>query len=93
MSRDAEKSRRLVGVAIIDGDGRVWSLLAPARHHDVIRAIRAAGAPFVQDDRLQGFVDASGAFYGRLEAIEVARAAGQIKAPKWPPKLYSEDLW
>lgn len=84
---------KILCVAVIDGNGKVWSLPPPARHHDVIRAIHKAGAPFVQDPKLQGFIESSGRFVGRIEGALVALASGQIEALKWPPNLYSEDLW
>jgi hypothetical protein len=41
----------------------------------------------------QGFYTSAGRFVDRVEAVEIAKAAGQITEPKWPPQLYSEDLW
>lgn len=41
----------------------------------------------------QGFVDELGNFYTRKEALAHVLECGQITELKWPPTLYSEDLW
>jgi hypothetical protein len=82
---------RIVAVAVREGALTV-SMPAPARHGDVLRRLHdLTGIVLAGDD--QGFLTSTGHFVGRQDAVEVARAAGQIVAPKWPPFLYSEDLW
>jgi hypothetical protein len=50
--------------------------------------------PLPREERdIQGFVTDEGRFVDRLEGAAIALAAGQIAALKWPPDLYSEDLW
>lgn len=72
---------------------RVFSLPRPNRHHNVIDLIvKETGVPFVRRE-IQGFLDADGNFMDRKEAAVYAKKVGQIPNLKWPPNLYSEDLW
>lgn len=75
--------------------GVVYSLESPARHHDVIRHMRTAcGIVETQGpDWEQGFVLNDGRFVQRSAAASIAVGNGQISELKWPPDLYSEDLW
>lgn len=41
----------------------------------------------------QEFLDDNGTFLDRIEGAEVAIKTGQIIKLKWPPNLFSEDLW
>jgi hypothetical protein len=45
------------------------------------------------EDHVQGFVLSDGSFADRQRAAAVAIEAGQIQALRWPPDLYSEDVW
>lgn len=66
------------------------------RHGDIIKAmVELYGiTPPVDGERYeQGFVTSTGEFVDRVEGAAIAIAAGQIKALKWPPLLYSEDLY
>lgn len=77
-------------------DGRVWSLPRPNRHHDVIRHIRAVtGAAYVDAyGKDQGFLDEDGTYLDRKQALEVARAAGQLRTDvEVQDQLYSENVW
>lgn len=68
------------------------SLPAPARHGDVLKLLHlASGAIVAPQD--QGFLTNTGRWVDRTEGAAIAIAAGQIEALKWPPYLYSEDLW
>lgn len=79
--------------------GKVWSLPAPARHHDVIRLIVAeTGIKHVdarEDD--QGFlVDGGEEFWRRKPALRHAIECNQLKHNAMGPKLgklFSEDVW
>jgi hypothetical protein len=76
--------------------GKIWSLPAPNRHHDVIRLIvQETGVDHVDangDD--QGFLDASGRYLRRKAALASARINGQIKRETAPGHgLFSEDIW
>jgi hypothetical protein len=71
-------------------DGKVYT---GRRHPNIIHHM-------VQDCNItppvrgeQGFVDDNGTFLDRKEAAQHAIDCGQIAALKWPPNLYSEDLY
>ncbi len=79
-------------VAIRLDDGAVWSLPRPFRNHNVIRIIaQLTGADFVDGE--QGFLDLTGRFLTRDEAIPVAEASGQLGKFLIGSILTSEDLW
>lgn len=61
------------------------------RHDRIFRTLTECGVSSV--DAVQGFVNDKGKFLDRLEAAKEALEQGQIKELKWPPKLYSEDLY
>lgn len=91
MTDEPTARRHIVGVAI-RVHGEVLSMPRPARHADLLRVHHADhDHPHPILDR--GFVLADGDFVNRLEASDLAMCSGQIVAPKWPPCLYSEDLW
>ncbi len=78
--------------------GRVWSLPAPNRHHDVIRLIVAeTGVATVDaygDD--QGFLIDGERYCRRKSALRIARECGQLKpggVGERRGELYSEDVW
>ena len=79
-------------VAVRASDGEVFSAPAPARHHNVIADIHYAGKRSL-DPNDQGFIDDEYGFVSRLAAADIAMKSGQIERLKWPPMLYSEDLW
>ena len=63
------------------------------RHNNIIEELvkkKGMKSPIYGE---QGFVDDKGKFFNRLEAAKHALECGQIKKLKWPPKLYSEDLY
>jgi hypothetical protein len=77
--------------------GKVWSLPAPNRHHDVILlAWQQTGVKYVdaRDDD-QGFLIDGETFVRRKPALRIARKAGQLKPGREGTngKLYSEDVW
>jgi hypothetical protein len=78
--------------------GKVWSLPAPNRHHHVIAMIvsnypDAACVDAYDDD--QGFLDASGRYLTRRQALASALFNGQIREPDKVRHrmLFSEDVW
>ncbi len=83
---------RVVAAAIRDKDGVPVSLPPPARHHDIIRLLADRGDPTPIMGE-QGFMLSDGTFAWRTRAAGFALQSGQIDALKWPPNLYSEDLW
>ena len=79
------------GVAIIYKE-KLYDLPRPARHHDVIAKIVAeTGDRGIRGE--QGFVTGEGMFLDRIVAAQYAIDYRQIEKLKWPPKIYSEDLW
>lgn len=81
--------------AALSINGAVYSLPSPARHHDVIHSlpISTLGLEFEQ-----GFVDSTGRFLNRKDAMFVAQEAKQLIRDSDPthyqgPELFSEDLW
>lgn len=87
--------QRVAAAAIKDPDtGKVFSVPAPGRHHDVIRAMcRDHGYESVPGNFPQGFLLADGTFVDRWNARRHAVFGGQIAKAKWGDELYSEDLW
>lgn len=87
-------SERIVAAALRTPGNLVVTLPAPARHHDVIAAMGAAGMSFeaiANSD--QGFVTAGARYLPRREAFVVAKAAGQLNGCSVEGILFSEDLW
>lgn len=83
---------RIVAVAIRHR-GLVVTLPAPNRHHHILHLLYADEGREVEPADKQGFLTSAGRFVERREAAGIAETAGQIVEPKWPPDLYSEDLW
>lgn len=78
--------------------GTIYSLPAPNRHHDIIRHIEAVtGASQIDSrDEDQGFLDESGRYLTRRQALYSAKINNQLKPDAMGPKLgqlYSEDIW
>lgn len=85
--------------AAIRWRGATFTAPPPARHHDIFHQIRAAfrvfdySGKFVSGEE-QGFLTSEGTFVGRVAALAIAQAAGQLKPDRVNlPDLYSEDLW
>ena len=87
-----DEVRRVVAAAVQLGD-EIHTLPPPKRHHHVLWKMDADGLNAMDPAQVQGFIDQAGQFLDRLEAANVAIAAGQIDALQWPPRLFSEDLW
>ncbi len=70
-------------------DGIVKSLPAPARHYTILHSY-----PLPEHEHgEQGFIDDIHGFVDRKKAGQIAITEGQITEMKWPPRLFSEDLW
>jgi hypothetical protein len=97
-SKLAQLMRQITHVAVIY-EGQVWSLPEPFRHHDIIRTIaNLTGATSIDCDEskgCQGFLDASGRYLSRVQALPVALACKQVKDENdiCHGMLFSEDLW
>lgn len=79
-------------------EGVVYSLPKPNRHHDVIRLmVETLGRDNVTgiSGEAQGFLDESGRFLNRKQALVSAQLHNQIRAdrPIIGGQLYSENLW
>lgn len=77
--------------------GEVYALPAPNRHHHVLWMI-AEKLGLIQVNAYgdnQGFLDASGQYLTRKQALEAALANGQVKdlGDVRAGRLFSEDLW
>lgn len=73
----------------------VYSLPAPNRHHHVISLIlQETDVDHVYGEE-QGFLDESGRFLSRKQALISALANGQVKDPSTvrAERLCSEDVW
>ena len=79
--------------AIRDGAGVVHTLPRPARHHNIAHKLYEERGHALLEDDVQGFVLEDSSFIDRVSAGKVAVETGQIEKLKWPPNLYSEDLW
>jgi hypothetical protein len=79
--------------AAIRENGVVYTLPRPARHHTIMGEMCDKHGFTHVDGCGQGFVTDADRFVDRIEGAAIAIAAGQIAALRWPPNLYSEDLW
>lgn len=88
-----------IAAAAIQCEGEVYSLPRPNRHHHIlwrwaeVLAPQPQGAQLARARGVQGFVTSAGRFVERIEAGALAMEAGQLTKLKWPPQLYTEDLW
>lgn len=91
----------IAGSAVRTKDGRVWSLLRPARHGDVFDWIeREIGATWLDyiADRDEGFITETGQFLDRREGLKHVLVVGQTLLPDEEGNLptvglASEDVW
>jgi hypothetical protein len=87
---------RIIGVAAKHPDQGVYSLLAPARHGQILRLVAAC---YPDDENaahrcIQGFVTDKFRFVDREDARVIADAAGQTSdCDRKLRQLFSEDLW
>ena len=89
------KDRPPITHVAIQFQGKVYSLPKPNRHHDVIRYIVEQTGVDTVDHTVQGFLDASGKFLTRKQALIHAEVNGQLREdrPIWANQLFSENLW
>lgn len=92
---------KIVAAAIVQY-GQIYSLPAPARHHDVISYISRNVSGFRDENGkilkpvngIQGFIDLFGNFLTREEAAIITLRTGQIEKLEYSKdKLFSEDLF
>jgi hypothetical protein len=90
-----DELHRITRVAI-QYNGKIYSLPAPNRHHDVIRMIAKENGVGVNGPDVQGFLDEAGTFLHRRSAFVIAQQTGQLNRKSGGyqgDRLYSEDLW
>lgn len=86
-------NKEVIETAAVLFRGKIFSVPRPGRHDVALEeAAKQSGLHCIIKEK-QGFVTSTGRFVDRIEAAQIALAAGQIKKLKWPPNLYSEDLW
>lgn len=87
-------TERIVSAALCETSGLIYSLPAPARHHNVMHALHKVMDGSVQHIE-QGFLTNTGRFVTREQAHAIASAAGQIirRCGGDEHALYSENLW
>lgn len=78
--------------------GIIYSVAAPGRHHDCIRlAAETTGEQYIDcHDDDQGFIDSTGRYLRRAQALRVALESGQATKDCIGfklGKLFSEDVW
>lgn len=76
--------------------GRIWSLPAPNRHHDVIREIIQQTRSGLYGPHSEGFLTEDGTYLDRRSARWLAASTGQFKRSAGgtqSEELFSEDLW
>lgn len=85
---------RIVAAALLTPKGLPVMLPAPARHHDVVQAMRDANMTRETiANSEQGFITSDGRFVSREEAFAIAVVACQLKECSVEGVLYSEDVW
>lgn len=82
----------IIAAAIQQGS-LIYTLPPPKRHHHILHLMAdLVGLPTPISGE-QGFLTSKGHFVVREIAAQIAIAEGQIEKLRWPPDLYSEDLW
>lgn len=93
MSDDSvhQEQERIIRAAILLPNGEMLSLPTPARHHDIIRVFAHNGPEALAN---QGFRTSRNRFVDRVEGLQIAQAAGQIKQKHGNAnRLFTEDMW
>ena len=88
-------AQRMAPAAVKISDKRPdTALVIPChRHCDAFVILKEFGYAIKDYQVLaQGFLDANGTFYNRIDARKNAIESGQIETSEYP-ELYSEDLW
>jgi len=92
-----ENSIKLITHVAIKFNGKIYSLPRPNRHHNVIWKIveetKIKSVDVYGSD--QGFLDSTGNYLTRKEALDIALNSGQIRSdrPIYNNELFSENLW
>jgi len=87
LNKKFNTKKKIVSVAIKpECSDIIYSIPKPYRHNTLVQLIYPIKGT-------QGFLLSDGTFVDRIFAGKLAIYTGQIKKLKWPPNLYSEDLW
>ena len=88
------KPRTRIVAAAIRFEGKVYTLPPPNRHHHILWKILAETGVEHADNK-QGFLDESGRFLSRREALVSALLFKQVlnEDDVRAGRLFSEDLW
>lgn len=85
---------RIVAAAVIY-HGLIIYAPPPARHGDILRLLHevkeGAGSGVKHDG--QGFITSTGRYVARIEAMQIAKAAGQLIRKPYNAELFSENLF
>lgn len=88
------KGLRVVAVAVRLPNGLVFTMEAPARHHNVIHAMTELEIDTMREEVTQGFLLSDGTFCRRKPARRIAEEANQLLPRESKlSELYSEDVW
>lgn len=83
--------------AAVQINGVTLSLPPPARHYNIVNTLTETigdpAEPRYARPESQGFLTSDARFVGRVEALAIARDAGQLLKPTPHRELFSEDLW
>jgi hypothetical protein len=85
-------TERIISAAIHQG-GLILSLPSPARHHTIMKDCVFNLGLTAPINGTQGFLTSAGRFVNRIEALHLAKIAGQMSYLHEAKELYSEDLW
>lgn len=85
-------AREIIVAAAISHNGLICTMPQPARHHHIIHTLHRSEYSLPVSSE-EGFLTSEGRFVDRKKAAELSIKAGQIDQLRWPPYLYSEDLW
>lgn len=87
---------QIIGVSVRYG-AQVFSLVRPNRHVHVYEFLVTPKYPDLgtgSEHVVEGFITSELEFLDREQAMQLALANGQIKAPQFNDReLFSEDLW
>ena len=82
----------IIVAAAVKSNGLIMSMPAPARHEDIIKRMPGKAAKNLKPSD-QGFLDNTGNFVSRTDALIIARIAKQLLKDSNHKELFSEDLW
>lgn len=95
MTEPYTEIEKIAGAAVLMDGGLIVSLPPPARHHHCMHWAAKIGQKHPIGPDEQGFITNRGRYVGRIPALRIARAAGQIVTEPVTPHhgLFSEDVW